>query len=147
MPKPQFAPETPIPKPAFASILLSESAIAERPKPGSGSSVIVIGAGFAGLAAANELFHAGYKVTVLEAQRRLGGRVLSLSDVVPGKVVEGGGELIGNNHPAWLSYRAQFGLAFTEVHDGEDSPIILAWRQTKEEGGSRIGRADGRGFS
>jgi monoamine oxidase len=146
MPKPQFAPETPIPKPAFASMMLSESAIAQRPQPGSGSTVIVIGAGFAGLAAANELFHAGYKVTVLEAQRRLGGRVLSLNDVVPGKIVEGGGELIGNNHPAWLSYRAKFGLAFTEVHDGEDSPIILRGVKLKKKAAEELGEQMGEVF-
>jgi hypothetical protein len=45
-----------------------------------------------------------------------------LSDVVPGKIVEGGGELIGDNHHAWLSYRAKFGLGLTQVHDGENSP-------------------------
>jgi monoamine oxidase len=125
MPKPQYTPDTPIPKPAFSEMLFSERATPQRPQPGSGSTVIVIGAGFAGLAAANELFHAGYKVTILEAQRRLGGRVLSLNDVVPGKVVEAGGELIGDNHHAWLSYRAKFGFGFTPVHDGENAPIIL----------------------
>ena len=37
--------------------------------------VVVIGAGFAGLAAANQLRDAGHDVTVLEARDRIGGRV------------------------------------------------------------------------
>src|SRR5688572_21344816 len=44
--------------------------------------VIVVGAGFAGLAAAYELHSAGYKVHVYEARGRDGGRVLSMPDVV-----------------------------------------------------------------
>ena len=72
--------------------------------------VVVIGAGFSGLAAAYELSRAGYDVTVAEARNRVGGRVISFSDLVPGKNVEGGGELIGSNHPAWVGYAKQFGL-------------------------------------
>src|SRR5207253_784474 len=40
--------------------------------------VVVVGAGLAGLAAAFELTSAGWSVVVLEARRRLGGRVLTL---------------------------------------------------------------------
>ena len=40
-------------------------------------SCIVIGAGLVGLAAAQYLVQAGWLVTVLEAQRRVGGRVWS----------------------------------------------------------------------
>lgn len=40
-------------------------------------SVIVIGAGIAGLAAAKELTGAGYDVTVLEARNRVGGRIVT----------------------------------------------------------------------
>jgi len=54
--------------------------------------VVVVGAGFAGLACAYELVKAGYDVTVLEARPRVGGRVVSFN-MVPGKVTEGGGEL------------------------------------------------------
>ncbi|RYD70357.1 MAG: FAD-dependent oxidoreductase, partial [Sphingobacteriales bacterium] len=39
--------------------------------------VIILGAGFAGLAAANALVKKGIKVTVLEARNRIGGRVFS----------------------------------------------------------------------
>ena len=79
----------------------------------------VVGAGFSGLACAYELLSAGYEVTVLDARNRVGGRVLSFSDMVSGKVVEGGGELIGSNHPTWVSYAKKFGLSFNDVTESE----------------------------
>ncbi len=42
---------------------------------GKGKSVVILGAGIAGLVAAYELDRAGYDVTVLEARDRVGGRV------------------------------------------------------------------------
>lgn len=41
---------------------------------GKGKSVVILGAGVSGLAAAYELERAGYRVTVLEASNRFGGR-------------------------------------------------------------------------
>ena len=48
------------------------------PGSGSGKSVVVLGAGIAGLVAAYELRRAGYTVTVLEARGRVGGRAWTL---------------------------------------------------------------------
>ena len=110
MPEPGRPEGKVLEKPAFSTEMLSEIVGQPPPQPNPELSVIVIGAGFAGLSAAYELLHAGYKVTVLKAQRRIGGRVQSLSDVVASKNVEGGGELIGDNHDAWLAYAARFGL-------------------------------------
>jgi monoamine oxidase len=88
--------------------------------------VIVIGGGFSGLAAAYELSKAGYDVTVAEARNRVGGRVISFPDLVAGKNVEGGGELIGSNHPAWVGYAKQFGLKFLDVGEEDlEAPIVL----------------------
>ena len=42
---------------------------------GKGKTVVILGAGIAGLVAAYELDRAGYDVTVLEARDRVGGRV------------------------------------------------------------------------
>lgn len=88
--------------------------------------VIVIGAGFGGLSAAATLLDAGFDVTILEARRRVGGRVLSLPTYAKGAIVEGGGELVGANHPTWLAYAKRFNLTLAELpeHTGEE-PVIL----------------------
>ena len=101
------------------------------PRVGRGRRVVVIGAGFAGLACAYELQSAGYKVTVLDSRNRVGGRVLSFSDVVTGRNVEGGGELIGSNHPTWVAYAKRFGFTFLDVTESEELnfPVILGGKR------------------
>ncbi len=140
MPRSSQAEWIPKPTPEFAEHMqmASERVAAPPSAPAHPGEVIVVGAGFAGLSAAYELLHAGYKVTVLEGQRRLGGRVQSLSDVVPGKNVEGGGELIGNNHHAWLHYAARFRLNFLCVDDGGNAPIELKGRKLDKPRGTAL---------
>ena len=113
---------------AGAALLISDRfPVALRAAAGR---VVVIGAGLSGLAAAYELSRAGYEVTVVEARNRIGGRVLTFKDLVPGKTVEGGGELIGSNHPAWVAYAKQFGLEFLDVGEEDlEFPIVLGGRR------------------
>lgn len=59
---------------------------------------VVIGAGFAGLAAAYKLKTAGWKVTVLEARDRIGGRVFSHEFAGTDLVCELGAEWVGEGH-------------------------------------------------
>lgn len=77
--------------------------------------VAVIGAGFSGLACAYELRSAGYDVHVFEARDRIGGRVHSLSDFIPGQAVEAGAELIGACHRLWIKYAKHFQLKLVEL--------------------------------
>ena len=118
---------------AAAGVLLSErfATLGAQAKPGR---VVIVGAGFSGLTAAYELSRAGYAVTVVEARNRVGGRVLSFSDLVPGKNVEGGGELIGSNHPTWVAYAKQFKLQFLDVSDEDgEAPIVLGGKRLSEK--------------
>src|SRR5688572_16070804 len=109
---------------AGAALLISERFTA--PLGAAAGRVVVVGAGFSGLAAAYELSKAGYDVTVVEARNRVGGRVITFTDLVPGKTVEGGGELIGSNHPAWVGYAKQFGLRFLDMTEEDaEFPIVL----------------------
>jgi len=87
--------------------------------------IVVIGAGLAGLCAAYELWGLGYDVTVYEARERVGGRVERVKNFAPGKIAEGGGELVGSNHPLWNSYKHHFGLKFSDVKDYGNSPVRL----------------------
>ena len=70
--------------------------------------VVVVGAGFAGLAAADALRAAGVEVTVLEARDRVGGRVWSVP--FAGGVVERGAEFILPQNTVLESLAARFGL-------------------------------------
>lgn len=126
---------------ASAGMLLSNSRLfGDEPRPKSvGLRVAVIGAGFAGLACAYELIAAGYDVTVIESRDRVGGRVLSFGDFVKGKNVEGGGELIGSNHPTWVAYKEQFGLEWLDVTEGEEeAPILLNGKRLTEEESNKL---------
>ncbi|MEP6917380.1 MAG: NAD(P)/FAD-dependent oxidoreductase [Acidobacteriota bacterium] len=113
---------------AAAGILLSD-----RLAPAlhaAGPRVAIVGGGFSGLAAAYELSYAGADVTVLEARNRIGGRVLSFHDLVPGGHVEGGGELIGSNHPIWNRYKERFKLSFLDITEADvEAPIVLGGRR------------------
>jgi monoamine oxidase len=86
--------------------------------------IVVIGAGLAGLAAADACARAGCNVRVLEARSRVGGRVLSRPDLVSGGVVECGGEFIGTNHPTWIQLAGRFELGLHEV-TGDDATSIF----------------------
>lgn len=110
-------------------------------KPADGSKrVVVIGGGFSGLACAYELKSAGYDVTIVEARSRVGGRVLSSADFVPGKNVELGGELIGSNHPTWVRYADQFKLEMLDVTECEDcaSPVVIDGKLLSAEDSAKV---------
>jgi monoamine oxidase len=73
--------------------------------------VIVLGAGFAGLAAANALRTRGCDVTILEARKRIGGRVFSHPlDEKENLVVELGAEWVGESHARIIELCKEFGL-------------------------------------
>lgn len=75
-------------------------------------SVIVVGAGLAGLTAAAELLSRGVDVTVLEARGRVGGRTYGIR-VAPGQWADGGAAYLGDRHTELTCMIRQHGLATT----------------------------------
>lgn len=76
----------------------------------SSASVIVIGAGMAGLCAAYELRRAGCSVTVLEARREAGGRVRTRREFPDGLYVEEGATRFPVAHHLTMHYLREFDL-------------------------------------
>src|SRR5438067_6076886 len=80
--------------------------------------VAVVGAGAAGLAAAQRLSAAGRSVVLLEARDRIGGRIHTLADPLFPLPVELGAEFIhGRETPTWEIIRATNRAAY--LADGE----------------------------
>jgi monoamine oxidase len=122
-----------------ASILIGSCAAPEK-KGAFRPRVVVIGAGFAGLACASELTARGHDVVVLDARDRVGGRVHSLPLGPSAKNAEAGGELIGSNHPHWITLAERFRLQLIEVgdDDGLEAPIVLHGRRLEREESERL---------
>lgn len=81
----------------------------------SSKKVVVAGAGMAGLVAAYELQRAGHEVTVLEAQLRVGGHILtSREPFSPGLYAEAGAMRLPTRHKLTQAYIEKFGLQTAE---------------------------------
>ncbi len=90
----------------------SEISTADSQFNAKSRSVVIIGAGLAGLAAAYELTRTGWNVRVVEATDRLGGKVLTLTDGwSDGQYVDAGAEYVGANDLRMRRYIADFGLS------------------------------------
>jgi len=108
-------------------------ALTARPQTGApAGSVAIVGAGLAGCAATWVARGRGFDVTLYDAAGRPGGRVLSSRDIVSGRILEEGAELIGLNHPYWivLADLAGFALSVVTPEDEQgggrlESPLIL----------------------
>jgi monoamine oxidase len=84
--------------------------------------VAVLGAGLAGLSAARDLMRAGADVVVFEARDRVGGRVeqITLDD---GRIVQLGGEVVGNGHTAYQELVAELGLTLIPSYVAEPGQL------------------------
>ena len=85
----------------------------------SGASVLVAGAGLAGLAAAHDLVDRGASVTVVDARDRVGGRVWTIRDgFADGQHAEAGGDLIDEDHHEIRALAREYGLEVTRILRG-----------------------------
>ncbi|MES2744965.1 MAG: NAD(P)/FAD-dependent oxidoreductase [Bdellovibrionota bacterium] len=86
----------------------------------SGSKIVIVGAGAAGLSAAYYLKKAGVNAQVYEASPRLGGRIFTQYDFNNEKMFcERGGELINTDHKEIQDLMAEFGLELERLPDEE----------------------------
>jgi monoamine oxidase len=120
--------------------------LAARPGIGKTSEsrkVIVIGAGLSGLVAAYELSKLNFDVTVIEAQERPGGRVLTLRSFSEGLWADAGAARIPDDHDLTLRYVKEFSLPlipfyptqdrFVRLNDGR--PEAVGWDKFRDASG------------
>ncbi len=86
--------------------------------------VVVVGAGFAGLAAARELTRQGHDVLVFEGRDRVGGR--SFTGSVAGLPVDMGGTFVGPTQDAVLALAAELGVPTIPTH--HEGKNVIHWR-------------------
>ena len=93
-------------------------------------TVIVVGAGLAGLSAARRLVASGREVVVLEARDRVGGRVRG--GELAGHPVEVGGTWLGEGHAMMYALVEELGLAtFRTWNDSGSVLLDLGGRQSR----------------
>ena len=97
---------------AHAPLAACGMALHAQSRSRSPHSCVIVGAGLAGLTAAYRLSSAGWKVTVLEARNRAGGRAWSYRFAqAPQLSCEMGGEWIGKDHKQILALARELNVA------------------------------------
>src|SRR5262245_42846899 len=92
-----------------------------------GAEVLIIGGGIAGLTCASPLHQKNVPVRVIEGQKRVGGRMFSLTDHFPEKqVCELGGELVDSGHETIRGLCSEFGLALDDF-ETVDPKLADVW--------------------
>jgi monoamine oxidase len=100
-----------------------------------GTSVLVAGAGLAGLAAARELTKKGAAVTIIDSRDRVGGRVLTVREpFLHGEHAEAGADLIDESQTAICTLIADVGLRTARILPGGFTSIRQDGRRRRIAG-------------
>jgi monoamine oxidase len=95
--------------------------------------VIVVGAGYAGLVAADTLVDAGKKVLLLEARDRVGGRVYT-RNYGDGTYIDLGGQWVGPGQQHWYQLAKRAGIKTFPTYDIGKSTISFDKKVKRYEG-------------
>jgi monoamine oxidase len=104
---------------------LPTTALAASRRKVKRADVVVVGAGFSGLAAARALVAKGHSVLVLEARDRVGGRTQNASIAGGKAIAEIGGEFVGPTQDRILALAKATGVATFPVYN-TGSNVFLA---------------------
>ena len=89
------------------------------------ADVIVVGAGLSGMIAARKVLEAGLTPLILEADERVGGRILT-QEAIPGVPVELGAQWIGDTHQRMFRLAAELGVETYPQYDQGETSYDLA---------------------
>jgi monoamine oxidase len=107
-----------------------------EPRAARPARIVIVGAGMAGLVAASELARAGHEPLILEAQQRVGGRILTLREpFAPGLWAEAGAMRLPESHQLTMALIERFGLSTEPFTMDNDATYCFF-------AGSRCRRAD-----
>lgn len=105
--------------------------------------IIIIGAGLAGLAAGFELLKSGHDVTILEAQSRVGGRILTVRDFPEKLSADVGAGRIPREHDLTHKYIREFNLALVPFYSATQKFSVLENGKAKVVGWQEFSDATG----
>lgn len=108
---------------AWAQERAKPTGLGIRKQSGQGR-VVVVGAGIAGLVAADALQRAGHSVQVYEAAHRVGGRIRTEANGAgSGRHVELGAEFFDQSNTLLLGLARRLGLGLLDMESGEEAEL------------------------
>lgn len=108
-------------------------------KAPTSADVVIVGAGLSGLVAAHQLEQQGYRILLLEAQSRIGGRINTVhTSFGSGQYYEAGASRIPSIHHLTINYIRDLGLKLSNCHPthGKYSNLFNGHQFSEDEWGS-----------